>query len=313
MIHSSLIKGIALTLFSALSYASLAAVIKHHPEVPLSLLVFAQSLVCLVLILPIIIQQNKKTAGALKNKKSLFKTNYLHFHIIRAFFSLGISYCLFFALKTIPLVNGVLLANTSALFTPFLALLFFRQKINHKLWPAILIGFVGVAIILNPSHDGFLRGGALFALASALCVSSSMLFIRRTTDQDSGLTSAFYYFLLSSIISGVFLAINQPHLSTSFIRIILVTGLLFFCTQFALTLALQFIDAHIVSTLYYSNIVFAVLISVILLHAPTSLLMLGGIVLVCFSGIGCVYIQNKQKKHNIHHTQHGVTQTYATD
>ncbi|ODN42716.1 DMT family transporter [Piscirickettsia litoralis] len=189
-----------------------------------------------------------------------------------------------------------MLSNTAALFTPFLALIFFRQKINHKLWPVIIIGFIGVAIILNPSQAGFLHGGALFALAAGACVSSSMLFIRRTADQDSGLTSAFYYFFLSSIISGIFLLINQPDLSIHFIPVILTTGLLFFFTQFPLTLALQLIDAQVVSTLYYSNIVFAVLIAVIFLHAATSLLMLGGIVLVCLSGIGCIYIQNQHKK-----------------
>ncbi|ODN42715.1 EamA family transporter [Piscirickettsia litoralis] len=96
MTHSATLKGIVLTLFSALSYASLAAVIKNHPEVPLSLFVFAQSLICLILILPIIGKQNRTSV------KNQFKTNYLHFHIIRALFSLGISYCLFFRLKNDP-------------------------------------------------------------------------------------------------------------------------------------------------------------------------------------------------------------------
>ena len=146
--------GIILTLSSALIYAVQTAIVKGlGGEIPIPIIVLIQSMVCFVLILPVIFAQGR--ARAIR----LMKTKNIKIHVVRTLFSLGISYFLFSAVKFIPLVDAALLTNTAPLMMPVLGFLFMSQKINHRLWLPLLIGCVGVAstfasqMIKPPQHN----------------------------------------------------------------------------------------------------------------------------------------------------------------
>jgi len=89
--------GVVLTLVSALTYAVQTAVVKYiGGQVSTPVLVFIQSIVCLVLIGIVISAQGKQQA------RRLLKTTHPVIHIFRTLFSLGISYFLFYSVKFIP-------------------------------------------------------------------------------------------------------------------------------------------------------------------------------------------------------------------
>jgi len=65
------------------------------------------------------------------------------------------------------LLNATLLVNTSPFFIPFLLMLFLKEPINHRLWWRIVLGFVGIIIILNPTAMIF-QWHALLPLISSI-------------------------------------------------------------------------------------------------------------------------------------------------
>ena len=286
MMKNSIHLGILLTLLSALSYAVQTAIVKHlGGTVSTPVIVFIQSAVCFVLISAVIISQGKQKAVR------LIKTAHPVIHIFRTFFSLGISYFLFYSVKFIPLVDAVLLANTAPLMVPLIMFLFMSVKINHKLWVPLLIGFSGVILILNPDPQVF-HSASLLALAAGVCMASSIILIREARN-DSGITNAFYYFLFSLPISGLGAAFFWTPLSIKILIPLIIIGLLFFIVQFSLTYALKHVNAQTVVSLYLSNIIFAAIIGMLIWSTPMTWGIISGI---CLTIIGAIFTIRAQSQ-----------------
>ena len=58
--------------------------------------------------------------------------------------------CYYYAVSVIPLAEAVLLNFSAPIFVPVLGFLLFRFALNRAVLAAVLIGFVGAALILKP-------------------------------------------------------------------------------------------------------------------------------------------------------------------
>jgi drug/metabolite transporter (DMT)-like permease len=88
----------------------------------------------------------------------------------------GISWTLsvfvyYVSLRTLPLMDATLLLNTSALFSPLLAVAFAGKRERPMVWVGVLVGFLGVVAVLRPGSSVFqpmslagLLSGLLMAL-----------------------------------------------------------------------------------------------------------------------------------------------------
>jgi len=139
----------------------------------------------------------------LTKKPIVFKTQYplLTFcRVILFFFGFSSFYI---SLTVLPL------ATATALFfvTPFLitifAHFFLKEEIGPRRWIAVIIGFIGVYIILNPDFSNF-DYLSLTPILCAFCYSLSMIIIKKTSDKDSVYTQTFTFYLGAIIISSVF-------------------------------------------------------------------------------------------------------------
>lgn len=278
--------GISLSLISALIYAIQTALIKYlGVQISVPVLVFVQAVVCFVLISVVIVSQGKQQAVR------LLHTTHPIIHLFRTIFSLSISYLLFYSVQFIPLVDAVLLTNTAPLWVPLLSFVFMSKKINHKLWPALIIGFIGIILVLNPDKQVF-HGASLLALTAGICMASSAMLIGEAKN-DKSLTNMFYYFLFSLPISAIGAAIFWTPLSNSMWLILIGIGALFFLVQFSLSYALKFISVQTFASLYLSNIIFAAIIGIIIWHHSTTLLMCIGITLTVLGAILTIRMQNQ--------------------
>lgn len=279
--------GVTLSLFAALLYSTQTALIKAQaPFLPsLPVVIFVQSLVSLLLILPIIFK------NGLSSAKLTLTTKKLPIHLLRTLFSLAISFLLFTAVTYIPLVNALLLANTAPLIVPFIAYVVLGQQINHSLWVPILIGFIGVAIVLHPDARIF-NPAALLALGAAVGMGSTMLTVRKLAATESTLTTAFYFFLFSTIISGMLaLAFWQP-INLRMTLIMSTIGILYFACQYASTAALKYINPQLMGSLFYSNILYATVLSALIWNTVPTTYTFIGMILITVGGILCIRVEH---------------------
>lgn len=256
---------------------------------PLPIVVFLQSAISFILFLPLFFKN-----GGREIVKILYSRK-LKFQFFRTVSTLYLSYSLFYAVHFIPLVNAMLLVNTAPLMMPFVAYLIFSQRIDHSLWIPMIIGFVGVVIVLNPDPKIF-HWASLLALGGGLCMALGMILIRKASVVDSVQTTMFYFLLFSTVISGVIAIPFWQPLATAAYLPLFTIGLLYFFVQCAASYALKFANPQLVSTLFYSNIIFAAIISALLWHTAPSLITLLGVVLIVSGGILCIHAEYRSVK-----------------
>ena len=279
-------------LISALSYAVISAIVKQFSgQISPLVIVFIQVLVAFLCCIPMVLRAKPEI------KQQIIANKQIKIHMMRVISGLCTSYFLFIALKYTPLVSGVLMMNTSPLLIPFIALIFMRKKIQHRLWVPIIIGFVGVALVLHPDGKDF-NWATLIALGSGVAMASSILFMRYLTEKgNDSLTTTFFFFFFGSIVSGV-VSIPFWMASTTWhvYFMVAIAGVLFFFVQLFLALSLKHAEAQFVNSMYYSNIVFAALIGILLFGDFPSWLTWIGLVLIIAGGIATIHVQHRLNK-----------------
>ena len=118
-------------------------------------------------------------------KKSFtLKTYYPVLTLVRVF-------CFFFGFSFFYIsLTFMSLAMTSALFfcCPFFmsifAIIFLKEKIGIRRWSAIVVGFIGVLIVLNPNFDNF-NFFKLAPVGCAFCYAIAMTITKFTSEKDS--------------------------------------------------------------------------------------------------------------------------------
>ena len=135
----------------------------------------------------------------LSKKPIIFKSKYPLLTFLRVIlFFFGFS-SFYISLTVMPL------ATATALFfvTPFLitifANFFLKEHIGPRRWAAVVIGFIGVYIILNPDFNNF-DYLSLTPILCAFCYSLSMIIIKKTSDKDNVYTQTFTFYLGAIII-----------------------------------------------------------------------------------------------------------------
>ena len=139
----------------------------------------------------------------ISKKPIIFRTRYPLLTFLRVIlFFFGFSF-FYVSLTVLPL------ATATALFfvTPFLITIFakfiLKENIGPRRWTAVIIGFIGVYIILNPDFDNF-DYMSLTPIFCAFCYSLSMIIIKKTSDKDNVYTQTFAFYIGAIIISSIF-------------------------------------------------------------------------------------------------------------
>src|SRR5262249_6996396 len=106
--------------------------------------------------------------------------------------------CLFGAFAYLPLADATAIIFTSALFVPIFGFFFLDERVGVYRWSAILVGFVGVLIIAQPT-GGWNLVGVTFALAGAVlnAVLGTLLRLLGRTERQDTLT---FYLLFMGLL-----------------------------------------------------------------------------------------------------------------
>jgi drug/metabolite transporter (DMT)-like permease len=141
----------------------------------------------------------------------------------RALIMLGAYTAYYMAFPALPLADAVALYFTVPLFVTALAGPVLGERSGWRVWAAVLLGFVGVMVMLQPG-SGLFEPAALLSLLSAGLYGSAMLMARRFATSVSAAVMAFFqnaFFLVGSAAAALLfdqLALGQSsHPSVSFL------------------------------------------------------------------------------------------------
>ena len=113
----------------------------------------------------------------------------------------------YMAFPALPLAEAIALFFISPIFVTILASLFLHEKVDPTAWLAVIAGFIGVLIILQPG-SGLFEPAALLSLFSAASYGFSMILARKYGAEEPSTVMAFYvnsvYLLGATIIATGF-------------------------------------------------------------------------------------------------------------
>jgi drug/metabolite transporter (DMT)-like permease len=166
--------------------------------------------------------------------------------------------CLFGAFALLPLADATALVFTSALFVPVFGFFFLGERVGPYRWSAILVGFVGVLIIAQPTGDWNMLGVVLAIAAACFNATlSTMLRLLGRTEQPATLT----FYLLA--VGLVLLAPAMPFIasmpSARDMGLFVALGLCGLLMQLLLSTAFKYTPAALASLFSYTQIIWATL------------------------------------------------------
>jgi len=139
----------------------------------------------------------------LTKKPIVFKSQYpllTFFRVILFFFGFSSFYI---SLTVLPLGTATALFFVTPFLITIFAHFFLKEEIGLRRWSAVIIGFVGVYITLNPDFSNF-NYLSLLPILCAFCYSLSMIIIKKTSDKDSVYTQTFTFYIGAIILSIIF-------------------------------------------------------------------------------------------------------------
>ena len=188
-------KGIILILLGMFVFSIQDSIMKYiYSFVSLYEIYLIRTLVSFVIILLFL---------KITKKPIIFKTQYplLTFCRILLFF-FGFS-SFYISLTVLPLITATALFFVTPFLITIFAKFFLKEQIGPRRWSAVIIGFVGVYVILNPDFSNF-DYMSLTPILCAFCYSLSMIIIKITSEKDNVYTQTFTFYLGAIIISVIF-------------------------------------------------------------------------------------------------------------
>jgi drug/metabolite transporter (DMT)-like permease len=267
--------GIVLTILAFLCLALISAFAKAaSPEVSSGAIVFFQYAIGLVLLLP---WMARRGAGYLKTRQ-------WRLQLVWSVFGLLSQFLLFIAIIYIPLVDAVLLANSSPLFIPLVVWAWMKTRIEARLCLSLLIGFVGIVLILQPGV-GVFSWATPVAIAAGVCSAIGLVTAGRLQSKDPPERVLFWYFVMSSVLAIPLMLRDWSAPSGQAWLLLLGIGACMALAQTLTILAYHQASPARLAPFNYSVVVFSALIGWIVWAQVPNLLSLVGTVLVCVGGI----------------------------
>lgn len=211
--------------------------------------------------------------------------------IVRSLSGFGSLALFFYAISELPLAAAVTLNYTSPLFLAMLTLFYLRKESKPLLLTAIVIGFVGVALLLQPSFSGDDWLAAVLGLVSGLLAGIAYLQIAQLGRMgEPDWRTVFYFSLTCTVLSGLWMLLHSRHaLTWQDLMLLLALGACATLAQLAMTRAYRKGNPLIASSLSYTTVVLASLLGIVFWDEQLSLWSWIGIALIVLSGVVSVH------------------------
>jgi len=249
-------------------------------------------------------------------RKLKIKTEYPFLTVIRVLLHFFAFSFFFISLTYMSLAMANALFFSSPFFISIFARFFLKEEIGIRRWYAIIFGFLGIYIILDPDFRDF-EFKNLLPVLCALFYALSMTITKITSDKDDFYTQLFYFCTIAlglcMIIflifgSGKFDNFQDPTMKFIFRewftnvnfawKYIFIMGILASISFACIFKAYSSYSPSIISLFEYSLIIWSVIIGFIYFNDTPSFRTFLGIILIIGAGI-YIYFREKLKKQNV--------------
>jgi drug/metabolite transporter (DMT)-like permease len=187
------LKGIATLMVAAIGFALMVALIKLTGQrLHVTQILLVRQLVMVAIVLPGIVAH---FPGSLKTSRPDLQ----FFRIVGALIAMMFG---FYAVIHMPLADATAIGFAKSFFVTIAAIWFLKEKVGPRRWAAVLVGFGGVILMLQPGTKDFNIIG-VYALIGSAAAGVVMVIIRKLAQTDAPKTILTYQAIAIAICVAI--------------------------------------------------------------------------------------------------------------
>jgi drug/metabolite transporter (DMT)-like permease len=197
--------------------------------------------------------------------KRALHTKYKYLHVARAITLVGITFFMFKAVQALTLADFYGVVFTTPFILTIVAFFVLGERASLSEWIAIIIGFCGVMIVVQPDFSNF-NFGYLYAFGAVICVTMTTFIVRRIgRDEDPYLFVIFGS--MGLVIANIIPAITVVTPAFNWVHIIVFAIYAFTIPTAVLTMSAVFARAPSITAVapfQYSQIIWGTVLGYII-------------------------------------------------
>jgi drug/metabolite transporter (DMT)-like permease len=221
------------------------------------------------------------------------KTKRPFIHVVRAILGSVMFLSFTIGLKDMSLANALALCFSAPFFMLIFSILLIKEQIGIHRISAMVIGFAGVVIVLQPD-EGILSTGAPFMLFTAAAYALTQILARKYGETESAVSYSFWATLGMIVFASLLLPFYWVPIDAIAITWCFFLGVLGGLGHYYITEAIRIAPPSVVSPMEYTALIWAALFDWMFWHhTPAFATLLGSSVIIA-SGI---YILWRERLH----------------
>ena len=216
-----------------------------------------------------------------KNLLNILKIKEFHF---RGLYEVLTALFFFSGLIFLPISEVYTLLMTNPFFVTIFAYFFLKEKVGLRRWTAVILGFIGVIIVINPQNIDF---NYLFFLPiiSAIFLTTRDIATKPIATKTNNVEITFVTALLITIFAGFGSLIFGFKVTTSHSPFLLTSGVFVLFGYLFSVMTIFYAPLSLTASARYSVIIFGIIFGYLILgEAPTYNMIIGAII-ITLSGL----------------------------
>ncbi len=270
-------RGIALKTGATFAFSVQYALLKLAGNVPVGEIVFFRAFFALI---PLAILSHHTIGLA-----EMVKTDKPWLHLVRSAIGSSSMFLGFAALKLLPLADITAFGFVQPIFAVILAAIMLREKVGPYRGMAVVVGFAGVMIMLQPQggavsmvEHGMSLGAAL-ALTGSLCSAFVVIFIRQMSTSEKSETIVFYFMSFCAVLGALTMIWWRVPLGWAAAAFLITGGICGGFGQIMMTFSYRYAEPSLLAPFDYLSMIWAVTLGYfIFAEVPAAMVILGAAV-----------------------------------
>ena len=193
------------------------------------------------------------------NYPEAWKTHNIKLQFVRSAINVYSMISWFTAIGTLQLEKAAAIGFTTPLFTTILAIIFLGEVIRIQRITALIVGFIGILVVIRPGYIPF-ESGALWLLSAAITFSIVIIIVKKLTEKDSSLTTAFYQ-MAFMVPPTFFIALFfWESININQILLFIFVAIAGFITQFSFAQCLKMAETTFIMPIQFTKLIWLSLI-----------------------------------------------------
>ena len=268
------VKGVLLALVSTALFVTVGVLVRILSErIDVFQILFFRQLVFITVLLP-----------AMRNNiKTLMRPRSVKLHLLRvtgAFCALSLG---FITVSNMPLAEATTLGFTKVLFVALISSTFLSESINSSRKFTLLVGFLGVMLVVQPSFDNMVITYSLTGLGAALGAAVAVICVRKITQTEPTITLLAYQAIFVGALALIPAIVNWQWPTMVELMLLLSVGGISSVAQWIGVTAYKYGEANVVANVEYAKMIYSLILGYYIFSELPDIISLTGASLILAS------------------------------